>query len=121
MSRLYPHPIMSFVLLVIWLMLWQSLSPLQIIMGLILATLLPQTLVLLDEEPSRAKKPLVIIKLFFVVLFDIAVSNYNVARIVLAGRESVIDTGFVNIPLELRDRYGLAVLATIITATPGTF
>lgn len=121
MSRLYPHPIMSFVLLVIWLMLWQSLSPLQIIMGLILATLLPQTLVLLDEEPSRAKKPLVIIKLFFVVLFDIAVSNYNVARVVLAGRESAVDTGFVNIPLELRDRYGLAVLATIITATPGTF
>ncbi len=121
MSRLYPHPIMSVALLAIWLMLWQSLSPLQIIMGLILATLLPQTLVLLEEEPSRAKKPRVIIRLFFVVLYDIAVSNWNVARVVLTGRESVIPTGFVNIPLELRDRYGLAVLATIITATPGTF
>lgn len=121
MSRLYPHPIMSLVLLVIWLMLWQSLSPLQIIMGLVLATLLPQSLVLLDEAPSKAKKPLVIVRLFFTVLYDIAVSNLNVARVVLAGRESSIPTGFVNIPLELRDRYGLAVLATIITATPGTF
>lgn len=121
MSRLYPHPIMSLVLLVIWLTLWQSLSPLQIIMGLVLATLLPQSLVLLDEAPSKAKKPLVIVRLFFTVLYDIAVSNLNVARVVLAGRESSIPTGFVNIPLELRDRYGLAVLATIITATPGTF
>lgn len=121
MSRLYPHPIMSLVLFIIWLVLWQSLSPLQMIMGLILATLLPQTLVLLEEEPSRAKKPGVIIRLFFLVLYDIAVSNYNVARIILSGRETTIPTGFVNIPLELRDRYGLAVLATIITATPGTF
>jgi multicomponent K+:H+ antiporter subunit E len=28
--------------------------------------------------------------------------------------------GFVTIPLRLRDPYGLAVLACIITATPGT-
>ena len=28
--------------------------------------------------------------------------------------------GFVNIPLELRDPYGLAALACIITSTPGT-
>ena len=30
-------------------------------------------------------------------------------------------SGFVNIPLQLRSRYGLAALATIITSTPGTF
>ncbi len=121
MSRLYPHPIMSIVLMVIWLVLWQSAAPLPLITGILLATLLPQTLVILDEPPSRAKRPGVIIRLFFVVLYDIAVSNLKVARIVLAGREGSIPTGFVNIPLELRDRYGLAVLAAIITATPGTF
>jgi len=112
---------MSIVLMVIWLVLWQSAAPLPLITGILLATLLPQTLVILDEPPSRAKRPGVIIRLFFVVLYDIAVSNLKVARIVLAGREGSIPTGFVNIPLELRDRYGLAVLAAIITATPGTF
>lgn len=121
MSRLIPHPIMSLVMLTIWLMLWQTLAPLQVLMGVFLAVLLPQTLVLLDEPPSRAKRPGVIIRLFFTVLYDIAVSNLNVVRVIIAGREGVIPTGFVNIPLELRDRYGLAVLATIITATPGTF
>ena len=121
MRRVLPHPIMSVVLLVMWLMLWESLEPLQVIMGVLLALLLPRTLVLLEEEPSRTKKPLVILKLFFTVLYDIAVSNMNVARIVLTGREGSIPTGFVNIPLELRNRHGLAVLATIITSTPGTF
>ena len=121
MSRLYPHPLMSLALLAVWLMLWQSLAPLDLLMGVVLATLLPRLLLLLEEEPSHAKKPLVILRLFFVVLYDIAVSNYNVARVVLLGREGSIPTGFVNIPLDLRDRYGLAVLATIITATPGTF
>ena len=120
-SRLYPHPLVSLTLFVVWLMLWQSVAPLDVLMAVILATLLPRTLVLLEEAPSRAKKPLVILKLFFVVLYDIAVSNYNVARTVLMGREGNIPTGFVNIPLELRDRYGLAALATIITSTPGTF
>ena len=121
MRRLFPHPIMSLVMLIIWLMLWQTVAPLQVLMGLLLATLLPRTLVLMEEEPSRAKKPLLILKLFLTVLYDIAASNVNVARIVLTGREGSIPTGFVNIPLELRDRYGLAVLATIITSTPGTF
>ena len=48
-------------------------------------------------------------------------SNFAVARIVLGlvrGRE--VRSGFVDIPLDLRDPHGLAVLAGIITSTPGT-
>lgn len=120
-NRLVPHPLMTVTLLVIWLLLWQSVSPAQVLMGIVLALALSQTLVLLEEAPSKAHRPDVIIKLFFTVLYDIAVSNYRVARVVLLGREASIPTGFVNIPLELRDRYGLAVLATIVTSTPGTF
>jgi multicomponent K+:H+ antiporter subunit E len=36
------------------------------------------------------------------------------------GRGGERVSGFVRIPLELRDRYGLATLAIILTATPGT-
>jgi multicomponent K+:H+ antiporter subunit E len=46
-------------------------------------------------------------------------SNILVARIILRdspGRRP----GFVRIPLEMRSPYGLAALACIITATPGT-
>jgi multicomponent K+:H+ antiporter subunit E len=55
------------------------------------------------------------------VLRDIVRSNVGVARIVLglAGTRE-IRSGFVNIPLDLTDPHGLAVLAGIVTATPGT-
>jgi multicomponent K+:H+ antiporter subunit E len=55
------------------------------------------------------------------VVVDILRSNFNVARIVLglAGKRE-ISSGFVNVPLALRDPHGLATLAAIVTATPGT-
>jgi multicomponent K+:H+ antiporter subunit E len=54
------------------------------------------------------------------VAADIVRSNIAVALIVLGvtGRER--KSGFVHIPLDLRQPYGLAVLACIITSTPGT-
>jgi multicomponent K+:H+ antiporter subunit E len=55
------------------------------------------------------------------VLADILRSNLAVARIVLGltgGRD--IRSGFIDVPLQLRDPHGLAVLAAIVTSTPGT-
>ncbi len=52
------------------------------------------------------------------MVFDIIRSNFLVARVILRG--GPVHSGFVAIPLALTDRYGLAVLACIITSTPGT-
>lgn len=121
MSRFVPHPFLSFVMLLTWVMLWQSLSPAALISGVVLALLLPRTLLLLGETPPKVHRPLVAVRLFFRVLKDIAHSNFAVVRVLLEGRDQTVPTGFVNIPLELENRYGLAILAAIITATPGTF
>jgi multicomponent K+:H+ antiporter subunit E len=43
-----------------------------------------------------------------------------VGLIVLQPKRRTHEAGFVDIPLELSDHYGLAVLACIITSTPGT-
>ena len=51
---------------------------------------------------------------------DIVRSNIAVARIIVSGRSRAVTSGFVAVPLRLTDRYGLAVLACIITSTPGT-
>ena len=51
---------------------------------------------------------------------DILRSNVAVASIILKGRRAGTASGFVAIPLDLRDRTGLAVLACIVTSTPGT-
>ena len=51
---------------------------------------------------------------------DIVRSNVAVARIVLLRDRPERVSGFVRLPLEMQSRYGLTVLACIITATPGT-
>jgi multicomponent K+:H+ antiporter subunit E len=58
--------------------------------------------------------------LAFVVLADIVRSNLAVARIVVHPHGRGRRPGMVDIPLELRSPAGLATLACIVTATPGT-
>ena len=55
------------------------------------------------------------------LLADIVRSNLAVARIVLGlvpNRQ--VRSGFLDIPLELSDPHWLAILAVIVTSTPGT-
>jgi multicomponent K+:H+ antiporter subunit E len=80
--------------------------------GLILATVEPGT--------TRLRRPAVLAVLGWLVLHDIVRSNIAVARIILGRRLRTMTSDFVDIPLELRAPPGLAVLAIIITATPGT-
>ena len=55
------------------------------------------------------------------VLVEIVRSNNAVARIILRpGAPRTCRSGFVLIPLDMRNPYGLAALACIVTATPGT-
>jgi multicomponent K+:H+ antiporter subunit E len=60
-------------------------------------------------------------KLLWRVCVDIVRSNIAVARIVLGlhGKRA-IHSGFLRVPLDLRDPHGLAALSTIVTSTPGT-
>jgi len=58
-------------------------------------------------------------RLAVIVLYDIVASAVTVALQIL-GPEERIRPGFVWVPLAIRDAYGTASLASIITMTPGT-
>jgi multicomponent K+:H+ antiporter subunit E len=51
---------------------------------------------------------------------DMVRSNFAVARIVLGFGRPNRKAGFLRMPLDLRDPAGLAVMACIVTSTPGT-
>jgi multicomponent K+:H+ antiporter subunit E len=53
------------------------------------------------------------------VAADMARSNFRVARLILKAKHERTP-GFVRIELDVRSHYSVAVLACIITATPGT-
>jgi multicomponent K+:H+ antiporter subunit E len=119
-KRLLPHPLLSLVMLVVWLTLNNSVAPAQVLLGAFLAWVLPLAgLHLADGTWPRLRSPLVAIRLVFHVLLDIVVSNVEVMRRVL-GPESAIRPGFVRVPLDLTDDWAITTLAGIITMTPGT-
>ena len=59
-------------------------------------------------------------RLFARVVGDMLRANVHVAHTILTGRRRDIHSGFVRVPLDFEDPNGLAVLAMIITFTPGT-
>jgi multicomponent K+:H+ antiporter subunit E len=120
MARLLPFPAVSAGLLLLWLLLNQTYSPGQILLGSFAAIVGGWTLTLIDLPKARIRRPAAILKLLGLVFADIVRSNIAVARIVLGLAQRERKSGFVDIPLELRDRYALAALACIITSTPGT-
>jgi multicomponent K+:H+ antiporter subunit E len=109
---------MSVGLLLLWLVLNQALTPGHVLLGLLIALAGGWALAWLELPAHRLRRPLIILRLLGVVLVDIVRSNIAVARIILGIGQAT--SGFMNIPLALRDPYGLAALACIITSTPGT-
>lgn len=114
-------PVLIGVLTVMWLLLNQTLAPAQFALGLVLAIVLAWASWTLRPLQPRLRRGYVAVSLIFVVLKDIVRSNFAVARIVLGlVRDRQVRSGFLDVPLDLRDPHGLAVLAAIVTSTPGT-
>jgi multicomponent K+:H+ antiporter subunit E len=120
MRRRLPFPLLTAALLIMWLLLNESVALGSLLLGGVLAFGASRALVALDPPPARFRRLRTGLGLAWVVLVEIVRSNNAVARIILRPRARDRTSGFVRIPLDLRDPYGLAALACIITATPGT-
>lgn len=119
MRRLY-FLLLPLFLFVLWLVLNESLSAGQIALGAALAlwfTWAASRLRPLHAKPRRLWKA---IPLVLRVTADIIRSNVAVAKLILNPRPNDFSPGFIKIPLTMRDPHGLAILACIVTYTPGT-
>jgi multicomponent K+:H+ antiporter subunit E len=120
MTRLLPFPLVTAGLLVLWLLLNQAVSIGHLLLGSAVALAGGFALTALRLPKVQVRRLGAILHLASLVLADIVRSNLAVGKLILGfeGRERT--SGFVNIPLDLRNPYGLAALACIITSTPGT-
>ncbi|MXS79320.1 Na+/H+ antiporter subunit E [Nitrosomonas sp. GH22] len=119
MSRLFPYPLLVVSLVITWLML-AGFSLNQFLLGLITALIAALGLAALSPVKPRLRRWDLLPKLFAIVFYDIVRSNIAVAGIILHGGKRIGKSSFMAIPLDLRDPTGLAILAVIITSTPGT-
>jgi multicomponent K+:H+ antiporter subunit E len=119
MRRLLPYPLLTALLLLMWLLLTRF-SVGQALLGLVIAIGAARVMAALEPSKPRLRRWDRIPPLALTVFGDILKSNLAVAGIILRGGLGSRRSGFVTVPLELRDRTGLAVLACIVTGTPGT-
>ncbi len=105
----------------LWLLLNSTLSFGHILLGLFVSLLMVYGFRAVRPAQPKLRRPQIALLLLWRVFVDILRSNVAVARIVLGlhGKRA-IHSGFLEIPLDLRDPHGLAALSTIVTSTPGT-
>lgn len=111
----------TIILVVLWLLLNNTAAPGDILTGIVVAVLLMLAAAQLRPVHPRLRRLYLFIPLVAHVLVDIVRSNIGVGRIILGlVRDHKIRSGFIDIPLDLHDPHGLAILAAIVTSTPGT-
>jgi multicomponent K+:H+ antiporter subunit E len=118
LTRIVPHPFVSVIVAMSWLMLNHSAESFDIVVAIALGLIIPKLI-----QPFIVCTPKIhwksAIQLFFVVLWDIIISNIKVAKQVLGPTKNLQPKWFRN-PLDTDHEHVNTLLAMIITTTPGT-
>jgi multicomponent K+:H+ antiporter subunit E len=120
MARLFPHPLLSLMMVLVWLGLVNKVTLGNLILGSAFGLIVP--LLTSPYWPDRPKvaRPLKVIEYILIVLWDIIVANVQVAAIILFKPNASLTSRWVTVPLKLTSAEAITVLAGTITMTPGT-
>ncbi len=120
MARILPHPLLTVVIAVVWVLLVNEVSVGAVLLGLVLGVLVPLFTSPYWPGRPRIRHPLKIVAYIAIVVWDIVVSNVQVAYLVLFRRGDSLRSRFVSIPLDITTPEAITLLAGTITMTPGT-
>ena len=118
MNRIFPMPIHSLVLTLMWLLL-NGWSYGHLFLGLFLGLVIPVIAFPYVRGHSKIKKPLVMVVYLLRLLWDIVIANVDVARRVLMPNK-YLKPGWIAYPLSIHEPFPATVLASSISLTPGT-
>jgi multicomponent K+:H+ antiporter subunit E len=118
-TRWLPHPAITVVLVILWLLLQKSVAPGHVLLAILLGVGIPIFSSRFWPEPVRIGSPATIVRFVAIVLWDIVIANLSMVRLVL-GPSSAIKPAFVRVPVDVEDDFALTALASTISLTPGT-
>ncbi|SFS15494.1 Na+/H+ antiporter subunit E [Yoonia litorea] len=117
---LIPHPLLTLILTITWVLLQNELSAGMLVFGFILGILIPWMTSVWWPDTPKSFHPLRMVSYSFVVIWDIIVANIEVAWIVLTVPANKLKPAWIVVPLRLRQPEAITMLAGTITLTPGT-
>ena len=120
LSRLFPHPLLSLTLTVVWIMLVNKITLGNILLGVVLGIAVPVLTAAYWPGRPRLSRPFKSVEYVAIVVWDIIIANIQVALIILFKPNSKIRSQWITVPITLRSPEAITVLAGTITMTPGT-
>ncbi|WP_225030324.1 Na+/H+ antiporter subunit E [Xinfangfangia pollutisoli] len=120
MTRLIPHPGLSAFLVLFWLILANAWTLGSLVMALIIGLVIPLITSAWWPERPRIRRPFALVAYLGIVIWDVIVSSFQVAKIVLFMPKDRIRSAFVVVPVDLTSPEAISLLAGTITMTPGT-
>jgi len=118
-SKLLPHPILSIVLLIVWLLLNNTIATGHIILGALLGIVIPWFTSSFWQDKICLSSPKSALKFIMIVIYDIIIANITVAKLILGPSEK-LRPAFFDLPLDIEHPLGISILASTISLTPGT-
>lgn len=116
MRRLVPHPFLSTLLAILWILLIGDLG----LGTLVMAVLLALGIGWMIPRGPRITQPLALIAYCGLLVWDVIVASVQVARIILFMPQDQIKSAFIAVPIDLPNAQAITILAGTITLTPGT-
>jgi multicomponent K+:H+ antiporter subunit E len=120
LKRLFPHPFLTLTLVVLWFLLVNQWKVGSLVMAVFLGTVIPHLTSSWWPDRARVKRPFALASYTALVMWDVIVANFQVARIVLFMPRDQIRSAWVTVPLDLSSPEAITLLAGTITMTPGT-
>ncbi len=119
-QRWLPHPLLTVVLILLWMLLLNSFTMGGLVMGTFLGVVIPilTSNFWPERPPIRAYGKA--LSYMLLVAWDVLVANVLVARLILFRPAEALRTRWVTVPIELESPEAITVLAGTITMTPGT-
>ncbi|MFT5104680.1 MAG: multicomponent K+:H+ antiporter subunit E [Pseudoalteromonas tetraodonis] len=119
MKKLFPFPWLSLAMWAIWLLVNNTFVPGHMVLGGILAILIPLATAEFWPEPVRLRRPWLAIKYAGRLALDILTANLQVAIWIIRPNRR-LQPAFIRYELELRSPLAISLLANTISLTPGT-
>ncbi|HQZ02420.1 MAG TPA: Na+/H+ antiporter subunit E [Thauera sp.] len=119
---LLPHPLMTALLVLVWLLLHNSFDIGNLLLGLVLGLGIPLLTRKLWPKRLHLRQgaALAVARYVVLVIVDIVRANIDVARLILFRRTADLRMRWISVPLELSSPEAITVLAGTVTMTPGT-
>ena len=119
MNRVFPHPGLSVLLIVMWMVMVNDLTFGTFFLALVFGIVVP-----IFTAPWWPGRPhvrfLPALAYVALVLWDIIVANFHVAAIILFKPNHALRPAWLTIPLDLTTPEAITVFAGTISLTPGT-